>query len=145
MGLDMYLYAERYVADWNEEGKELSNKLKELTGKRITSFRTEVGYWRKANAIHKWFVDNCQDGRDECQSTFVSDEKLEELLETVKQVLADPKLATELLPTTDGFFFGGTEYDSWYIQDLEETKNILEKVLNDRSLDNWDFYYQSSW
>ena len=145
MGLDMYLYAEQYVSDYNEEGKELSNKLFKATGKRITSIRTEVGYWRKANAIHKWFVDNCQDGRDECQSTFVSDEKLEELLETVKQVLADPKLATELLPTTDGFFFGGTEYDSWYIQDLEETKNILETVLNDRSLDNWDFYYQSSW
>ena len=145
MGLDMYLYAERYVSDYNEEGKELSNKLFEATGRRITSIRTEVGYWRKANAIHKWFVDNCQDGRDECQSTFVPDEKLEELLETVKQVLADPKLATELLPTTDGFFFGGAEYDSWYIQDLEETKDILERVLNDRSLDNWDFYYQSSW
>ena len=145
MGLDMYLYAERYVSDYNEEGKELSNKLFEATGKRITSIRTEVGYWRKANAIHKWFVDNCQDGRDECQSTFVPDEKLEELLETVKQVLADPKLAPQLLPTGSGFFFGGTEYDSWYIQDLEETKNILETVLNDRSLDNWDFYYQSSW
>ena len=145
MGLDMYLYAERYVSDYNEEGKELSNKLFEATGKRITSIRTEVGYWRKANAIHKWFVDNCQDGRDECQSTFVSDEKLEELLETVKQVLADPKLAPQLLPTESGFFFGSQEYDSWYIQDLEETKNILETVLNDRSLDNWDFYYQSSW
>ena len=145
MGLDMYLYAERYVNDWNEEGKELSNKLKELTGKRITSFRTEVGYWRKANAIHKWFVDNCQDGIDKCQTTFVPDSKLEELLELVNRVLADPKLASELLPTGSGFFFGGTEYDSWYIQDLEETKNILETVLNDRSLDNWDFYYQSSW
>ena len=145
MGLDMYLYAERYVSDYNEEGKELSNKLFEATGRRITSIRTEVGYWRKANAIHKWFVDNCQDGRDECQSTFVPDEKLEELLETVKQVLADPKLAPQLLPTESGFFFGSQEYDNWYIQDLEETKNILETVLNDRSLDNWDFYYQSSW
>ena len=145
MGLDMYLYAERYISDYNEEGKELSNKLFEATGKRITSIRTEVGYWRKANAIHKWFVDNCQDGIDECQSTWVPDEKLEELLETVKQVLADSKLAPQLLPTESGFFFGGTEYDNWYIQDLEETKNILERVLNDKSLDNWDFYYRSSW
>ena len=66
-------------------------------------------------------------------------------METVKQVLADHKLAPQLLPTESGFFFGSQEYDNWYIQDLEETKNILETVLNDRSLDNWDFYYQSSW
>ena len=145
MGLDMYLYAERYVSDWNEEGKELSNKLKELTGKRITSFRTEVGYWRKANAIHKWFVDNCQDGIDKCQTTFVSDEKLEELLELVNRVLADPKLAPELLPTGSGFFFGGTEYGEYYIDDLQYTKELIEKVLNDESLQNYNFYYQSSW
>ena len=145
MGLDMYLYAERYVSDWNEEGKELSNKLFELTGKRIISFRTEVGYWRKANAIHKWFVDNCQDGIDECQSTFVSVEKLEELLELVNRVLADPKLAPELLPTGSGFFFGSTEYGEYYIDDLQYTKELIEKVLNDESLNNYDFFYQSSW
>ena len=26
----------------------------------------QVGYWRKANAIHQWFVDNVQDGEDDC-------------------------------------------------------------------------------
>lgn len=25
-----------------------------------------VGYWRKANAIHRWFVENVQDGEDDC-------------------------------------------------------------------------------
>ena len=26
----------------------------------------EVGYWRKANAIHGWFVRNVQNGKDDC-------------------------------------------------------------------------------
>ena len=26
----------------------------------------QIGYWRKANAIHQWFVDNVQDGEDDC-------------------------------------------------------------------------------
>ena len=45
-----------------------------------------VAYWRKANAIHKWFVDNCGDGIDECQTMEVSKEKLEELLDTAQKV-----------------------------------------------------------
>ena len=145
MGLDMYLYAERFISHDSVESNHLSYELFKLTGKQITSFRTEVGYWRKANAIHKWFVDNCQDGIDKCQTTFVSDEKLEELLELVNRVLADPKLAPELLPTGSGFFFGGTEYGEYYIDDLQYTKELIEKVLNDESLQNYNFYYQSSW
>ena len=26
----------------------------------------QIASWRKANAIHKWFVDNVQDGVDDC-------------------------------------------------------------------------------
>ena len=70
---------------------------------------------------------------------------MEELLELVNRVLADPKLAPELLPTGSGFFFGGTDYGDYYIDDLEYTKEIIEKVLNDESLQNYDFFYQSSW
>ena len=40
----------------------------------------EVGYWRKANAIHKWFVDNVQDGVDDCGYYEVSQEQLKNLL-----------------------------------------------------------------
>jgi hypothetical protein len=39
----------------------------------------EVMYWRKANQIHKWFVDNVQDGVDDCKEYWVSEEKLQEL------------------------------------------------------------------
>ncbi len=49
-----------------------------------------------------------------------------------------------LLPTTSGCFFGSTEYDSYYLDDIKNTKEVLDKVL---SLDTkgWDFEYHSSW
>lgn len=53
----------------------------------------EIGYWRKANAIHRWFVENVQNGEDDCRDYFVTKEQLTELLNLVNQVLADPPLS----------------------------------------------------
>lgn len=151
MGLDMYLEAELYVSEYFEGGKEIVADLKKLDlnkrlkGKQIKKIVVEVGYWWKSNEIHKWFVDNVQDGVDDCKRTYVSREQLEELLDIVEYVLADPKSGPELLPTESGFFFGGTDYDSYYMQDLENTKTILTEILENPEYNNWDFYYQSSW
>ncbi|WP_136661817.1 hypothetical protein [Nitratireductor sp. XY-223] len=57
------------------------------------------------------------------------------------KVIADPTLAKELLPTAEGFFFGSTDYDKWYVEDLKLTKSILEEALAKPELD----YYYSSW
>jgi hypothetical protein len=102
-----------------------------------------VGQWRKSNQIHKYFVDNCQDGRDDCREYYADREKLAELLSLCKQVLADKSKAEELLPTQEGFFFGDTEYDQWYYSDLTDTVEILENCL--KMSNDWEFYYQSSW
>jgi hypothetical protein len=56
----------------------------------------------------------------------------------------DTSIAEELLPTQSGFFFGSTDYDHGYLQDLEDTIEILETVLSEDN-DMSDFYYQSSW
>ena len=154
MGLDMYLSSKRYMSKYFD--KEDSDKIAKVNeifgvqgeedadfGAQEVTFR--VAYWRKANAIHKWFVDKCQDGVDECQETFVSREQLQELSDTCKAVLTDMSKAPELLPAQEGFFFGGTDYDDWYKQDLEYTVQRLDKILNDSSLTKMDFYYQSSW
>ena len=151
MGLDMYLEAEYYVSEYFEGGPEVIKDLEKLDlnarlgGKKIKKLAVEVGYWRKANQIHKWFVDNCQGGVDECQRSFVSKDKLKKLLDTVNQVLENPELGDELLPTGGGFFFGSTEYDEYYIHDLNQTKKIIEDIFNTPEFDNWEFYYQSSW
>jgi len=148
MGLDMYLTADRYLWEFQEEDKKNS----EVVGKifpelsenmRVKEITAEILYWRKANAIHKWFVDNVQDGVDECQKSYVTQENLQNLLETCKAVLASPNQAETLLPSQSGFFFGGTEYDLWYTKNIEKTVEVLENIVPRMETDfrQWMFYY----
>ena len=154
MGLDMYLTGKRYMSKYFDKGD--SAKIEEVNkifgvegiedgdyGAQEVSFR--VAYWRKANAIHDWFVQNCQDGVDECQETWVGRESLEALVKVCKDVLANRETASEQLPTASGFFFGGTDYDEFYFGDLEYTVERIEKILADKAFEKCDFYYQSSW
>ena len=149
MGLDVYLINKKYIGANYEHNKitgkiELfqDGKLININLDRVIYIEEEIGSWRKANAIHNWFVDNVQDGKDNCEYHYVSDEKLEELLNIVNQILNDHDLAEELLPTQNGFFFGSTDYDEWYFEDLKDTKEILEKALKE---EYGDIYYLSSW
>ena len=183
MGLDMYLEASfstrAYVsptdADYEamregeevkvEKSRELKNAL-DAIGFENAPIQHQFNHftyvfpiitWRKANAIHKFFVDNCQEGNDNCQRHYVSESDLENLLEIINQILeiktpvAREMKAEELLPTDiEGCFFGSKEYDDWYYKDLEDTKKTLEKVFeyeeNAEAGKCFDsFYYQSSW
>lgn len=151
MGLDMYLERKTYVKNWDhmtqDERTEITLKGKKTKGikpERIKEIIEEVGYWRKANHIHKWFVDNVQDGEDDCNPYYVSKEQLRELLNLCKKIDKDHSLAEELLPTQGGFFFGDTNYDDYYFQSIVDTITMLEKVVKE-SDDNGSFYYQSSW
>lgn len=160
MGLDMYLY--------RREG---------LTPKSMAILEevrvTEVAYWRKANAIHRWFVENVQNGADDCGHYPVTGGQLQELLAQVERVLAaselvegtvvngyrirdgheepilepgkvikDATTAIELLPTQEGFFFGSTDYDDWYVKHLRDTKEMLVSALAEPGD---SFEYTSSW
>ena len=154
MGLDMYLSGKRFMSkyfDAEDTGKiEAINEVFGLEGQEDGDYGAQevtfrIGYWRKANQIHKWFVDKCQDGVDECQETWISREQLMELRDTCKTVLGDMSKAGELLPSASGFFFGSTDYDEWYKQDLEYTVERIDKILADKALEKCDFYYQSSW
>lgn len=120
MGLDMYLLP---TEDWSED---------------------ELAYWRKANQIHFWFVQNVQNNVDDCEVYPVTKAKLIQLHNTVKEVLADHTKATTLLPTMPGFFFGSIDYNEYYYQDLEETDEKLKKILSTLN-DNSIVYYCSSW
>jgi len=151
MGLDMYFTAHRFLWTFPEDGpdQKIAKAIKEHFPElhedaQFNTVRVEFGYWRKANAIHDWFVQNVQDGKDECQEAYVSRESIQKLLDIVNKILADTSLAPTLLPTADGFFFGSTEYNEWYWKDVEYTKKILEKALSP-DMKQWDYYYQSSW
>jgi len=151
MGLDMYLYENRYIteatAELEPEALEAIKKAlgaERLAGGFVASVKFEVAYWRKANHVHRWFVDNVQDGTDEGQTAYVSDDQLRELRNLAQEVLDDHKLAEDLLPTQEGFFFGSTGYDEGYFTDLEDTVKQLDMAL-DRKHKYGDFSYHASW
>jgi hypothetical protein len=157
----MYLRASEYVSrnDWtrNEKGelrdsinplfKEIVERLEledviDKTGFAGINIDVPMGYWRKSNMIHHWFVNNLADGVDECQPIVVRREDLEQLKETCIEVIANPTDAEELLPTGSGFFFGSTSYDQYYFSDLNDTIGILNKCLESK----FDYFeYQASW
>ena len=159
-------YYKAYYSKWDEEHKNPWMRIAE-----------HVGYWRKANHIHNWFVENIQDGIDDCAyHREVTDEDLLELLDVCKRVLdscemVDARLnvgtqysngkatpifedgqlvknsaiAEELLPTASGFFFGGMAYDSYYVEDIKNTIDIIKNVLETTDFDTQMVYYVSSW
>ena len=108
--------------------------------------------WRKANAIHNWFVINTQNEIDECQPSFVSKEQFEDLLDIINTILKHKdnqslleKYAKDLLPTTKGFFFGSYEYDEWYVSDLEDTQKFITNLLSEPDFDQYYYIYIASW
>jgi hypothetical protein len=151
MGLDMFLSAKRYVSKWDAKDAELIKLAKEINfadgTMDIREVTFEAMYWRKANAIHRWFVDNVQDGVDNCAEYYVSVEDLTKLRDLCQRVLEDPERAMELLPTQGGFFFGSTEIDEYFIEDLHSTVNRLHYLLELPEVKDHtvSLYYHSSW
>lgn len=184
MGLDMYLHCNS-----KKVCQEVNDMTDEWEGNQ--AFRGIAIYWRKANAIHKWFVDNVQGGNDDCGIYEVDVNELARLHDACKEVLestelvnakvedgrtlvdgawvpnmvdgqklADTTKAEELLPTQEGFFFGGTSYDQWYWWDLQYTVAKLDALMEDlmpsdasqwyvvhKDEPDWAvrFHYHSSW
>jgi len=188
MGLDMYLVRKKYIGA-NYEHNEVKGTI-DLTSKgkkipidlnKVTEIYEQVGYWRKANQIHKWFVDNVQDGIDDGGAYYVSDDDLKKLLAKCKEVekkaiLVDGKVKVserfvdgkfvpiyedgmvienaeeiaKILPTQEGFFFGCTDYDEDYMEDIKDTIKIIESILEEEKILNeqriWsEFEYSASW
>lgn len=156
MGLDMYLRASEYVSRYDYKNDErIENSLFSTIAENFDvadyldpdgfsgiSIEFPMGYWRKANQIHAWFVKNVQNGEDNCGSYYVAREQLEELKELCINVLAVPEMAEELLPPQMGFFFGGYEIDEYYMQALNHTVGIITRCLESK----FDYFeYQSSW
>jgi hypothetical protein len=141
----MYLNAKRFL--WHSEDAlagKVGEVFPELGDARVKEITAELMYWRKSNAIHKWFVDNVQDGVDECQESWLERKHIEALLAVINEVLVDRKKAMTLLPPQSGFFFGSKDVDDWYWEDLARTKERLEDILS-KEWTGWDFYYRASW
>ena len=162
MGLDQYLTAKKYIAKWSYgDGykdrwvtQEFQDALP-MDAPDITqysqfagiSIEYPVGYWRKANAIHNFFVQEVGGGVDECQEMWIDRDVLVDLRERCSWVLQAEdmeEMAKEMgLETVDGFFFGDTSYGDWYKEDLKLTVEICDHVLS--LPEEYSIFYQASW
>ena len=121
------------IEKWKEDKKGWGN---------IIELNTRVAYWRKFNALHLWFVENVQDGIDECQEHIVTIEHLKKLKEDLDKV--NKENVENILPTQEGFFFGGTEYDDYYWESIEHLKSTVDYLINQHCTDT-TYVYCSSW
>lgn len=164
MGLDMYLTKRTYIGaelEHREVGGKIDITIKgepvNINFDRVQSLVESVGYWRKSNQIHNWFVENVQDGEDDCREYHVSREQFEALLSDINTVLTakgtpeEEGAIEDILPTASGCFFGSTKIDERYWEDLEDTKKLVTEILAEMDEDEknsqmWtNYYYQSSW
>lgn len=193
MGLDMYLKAKVFIgADYKNDDETRPASVVEITGltdlwagnSRYVEVEVPVAYWRKANQIHKWFVDHVMggidpnDGRDyyveldqlrtlyeTCVFVLASSNMAPDMIKTgskigpetggewvdiieLGEVIVDPKVARDNLPTSEGFFFGSQEYDEGYIYDLTETVDQIGKILSYFDKPDAvivDLWYNASW
>lgn len=158
MGLDMYLLKtkktkhsvkeilklDRYdLKPEDEDVKDFLPLYKSSFIEGNYSLFEEVAYWRKFNALHSWFVTNVQIGVDDCGTYEVTQDDIDDLLQTLEDTLAyrDP---SDMMPVS-GFFFGSTMIDEFYWEKMEDT---YDKIYNISTTFDWEkerLFYMSSW
>lgn len=120
--------ATEYIKSIDERNSKLINELEDEKEK-INPWN-EVAYFRKVNFLIPFF------GYEEnCSNIEIDKYQVEDLIEACKEVLANHDKASFLLPTQTGFFFGSTDYDDWYFDDVQNVKEKFEEVLADFDMD----------
>lgn len=147
MGLYMYLYRNVHQnesvlnitpqAGLNNDAfaKLLTQATQSDTEYLKPSISVNMAAWRKANAIHQWFISHCAADVDNCQAIAVDIEDLHELKDTCERILNAPNdidLMESLLPPQGGFFFGDTDLNDTdtlnsYLDNVEYTNHILSE------------------
>ena len=116
--------AVEYLKSIDECNSKLINELEDEKEK-INPWN-EVAYFRKVNFLIPFF------GYEEnCSNIEIDKYQVEHLIEACKEVLANHDKASFLLPTQAGFFFGSTDYDDWYFDDVQNVKEKFEEILAD--------------
>ncbi len=143
MGLDMYASRRLHVKQWEHHRPEERYKVQiEYGGKplegiqadRISDVEEEVMYWRKANHIHGWFVDNVQAGEDKCRPYYVHYDQIARLGEVCEKVIKASKLVK-------GKVWNGRRYDEdhpkgidqWQPGKVIDNPSVAKKLLPTRS------------
>ena len=149
MRLDMYLEAKLHLPPYDTGLAPVREAIERAIGytpptekpdndatlMEITGVTVRVGYWRKFDPLHQWFVSNVQEGHDDCRPAYIAPDVLDVLEEQLDQVNDDPDSAGEhFVSEDDGPMMKG---------DIDYTLRIVvqAKKLQERG---WDIYYRAS-
>ena len=101
---------------------------------------SEIGYFRKVNFLVKFFEDKGFDVENQTPYK-IKIEDIIDLINRCETVLKNHELADKLLPTMSGFFFGSTDYDEDYYDDVKQVfeycKNNLLPIFNELEEDEY--------
>lgn len=149
MGRDMYLDATRHVAPCDAQTEPMRRAMgaaigyvppKDKPGQdasllEVCGVTVRVGYWRKCDALHRWFVDNAQEGSDDGRPATVQDDCLRDLQQLCERVIDDPAGAVEYFAVDDG---AGMDRE-----ELQYTLDILRHAITLQE-QGWDITYRAS-
>ena len=118
-------------------------------------------YYCKANQIQNYFEERFYEDGNDCDSdeydnvvTKIDDLTIDDIIARINNIESNKETAKEEFPTTEGFFYGSTEYDEFYFETNNEFKSDLielQKIRNEvnKKLENTDYHaiitYSSWW
>lgn len=118
-------------------------------------------YYCKANQIQNYFEERFyEDGNDydgdeyDNVVTKIDDLTIDDIITRINNIELSKETAKEEFPTTEGFFYGSTEYDEFYFEKNNEFKSDLielQKIRNEinEKLEHTDYHaiitYSSWW
>ncbi|MGY3725451.1 hypothetical protein SAMN05421767_10422 [Granulicatella balaenopterae] len=115
MGLDQNIYI---IKQNKEYGKD-------------ERYGEEFYYFRKVNSLQGFFEEKFN--IDNCEYIEIDEDTIDDIITRCKVVLEYPKLADDVFPTTEGFFYGRYDYNQSYFEDVKDVYNCfseLKKLLN---------------
>jgi hypothetical protein len=124
------------------KGQELELEWEDLTDQQREEFSLtreeydtveEVWTGRKENHLQRAIEQMKGQSAVNCGYLFLNRLDIALLVRSLRMVHDNHDLASAVLPTQSGFFYGSTEYDEWYFDDIKRELEDFEQILRD-----WD-------
>lgn len=154
MGLDMFLDRVIYVGGQYDFNKVTGEINLSLHGKELKLPAKEIAYiacpairWRKAYAIHQWFIENVMEYAEPLVSYPVEIDTLlrlrDELMEALENRECDASVAEYSFPCEEGDY--DEKYGEDYWNDLEDALVQVSKVISEHGASPFETTYEYSY
>ena len=100
----------------------------------------ELLFFKKVNFLLPFF-----DYTENYEDIEINKQQVEDLVDTCKQVLKEKSKAKTLLPNTEGFFFGSTEYDEMYFDNVKLVLQRFQHLLKTFNFEKDKLIMSCSW